>query len=178
MESSWILSVSIKLGLLPHFEAWRGKAISTSHVGIQPCDPEVRLKEEPSLALPWCLFQNPEHMFWKAPPVHPQCGEEPSTSSASHVDTLSLPGQSKHPCLSPPLVFMLRRASVLHFTSRPEDHMQAWVMAGQAWGARGPFNRQLGPVHTPHPPCPLPLDNCTAEEHFWRKRIGQPIFMA
>ena len=34
VESSWILSVSIKLCLLPRLETWQGKTISTSHISI------------------------------------------------------------------------------------------------------------------------------------------------
>lgn len=72
--NSWVFFICIKLGLRPHLEAWQGKCISISHVSIEgskgfknqgTCSPVVWLKEEPSLALPWCFFQIPEHMFWK-----------------------------------------------------------------------------------------------------------------
>lgn len=84
-------------------------------------------------------------------PLHPKSGEEPSTCSASHVEILSLPCQRKHPACPPPPALILRRASVFPLRGLPTRCGPGWQQ-GQAREARGAFNLQLGPVHTPN--CP------------------------
>lgn len=119
VKRSWIILFSIKLGSLPHLNAWQGKAIRISHVGVQgsrgrdqgTCSPEIRLKEEASLVLSWVLFQNPEHRLLGSSCI-PKVRRSQAPAQPAMWKFWVCPAKENTPACPSTPVLMLRRASV------------------------------------------------------------------